>query len=235
MTLWDPEVDDRPTTITVGSTAYMINGEHYDRISAVLGIVAKPGLDKWRRQHGFVKSDQLLKDAAWLGTRVHAMIEDYCRRDDPSEGFCIGNQWIQVRGSELEPYYHGYAKWHEDNVRQTIMLETTVWSPEFGFAGTFDHFAELKDGRLALLDNKTSRYLSWTYRLQTAAYWGAVLEQKLLPEIDVRGIVHLSSKTPGSCRLVEYPPVTDARDWSVWLGVLDTYRMAQEYEDDWKH
>lgn len=255
------EIEDaRPPTITVGKTAYMINAEHYDRISAVLDIIAKPGLDKWKRKEGFVKADQLLKEAGRLGTVVHAMIESFCRGVDPWDGFWLAEhdkepEWIVVQGTRLEPYYRGYAVWHQQNVRQVILLEKTVWSTTHRYAGTFDHFAELTDfavdqmnagfekqelecrvpyGCLALLDNKTSKYLSWTYRLQTAAYRLAILEQDAAPFVDVRGIVHLSSKTPGSCRLFPYPPETDDRDTMVWLGVLDTHRMAEEYESDWR-
>jgi hypothetical protein len=257
---WDPEDDPRPPTITVGKTAYMINAEHYDRISAVIDVISKPGLDKWKRQKGFAEADRIMKESAWLGTRVHAICENYCKGVEYWPGFWLEQRdkepvWVQVQGTELEPYCHGYLAWHRDHIRSTILLETTVWSRTHGFAGTFDHFAELTDlavdevnaelekqklepsvpyGCLALLDNKTSGYLSWTYRLQTAAYVGSLLEQQLLPCVDLRGIVHMSSKKPGTCRLVPYPPETQERDWGVWLGVLDTYRMAQQYEDDWK-
>ena len=145
---WDIEVDTRPPTITVGPTAYMINAEHYDRISAVLDIIHKPGLEKWKREKGFVKADQIMKESAWLGTRVHALIERFCGGEVYWPGFWLevkpgaDPQWIQVQGTELESYCHGYIAWHRTHIKQTILLETTVWSATHGFAGTFDHFAE---------------------------------------------------------------------------------------------
>lgn len=242
----DIMLDSRTITVSQGADAYLIDDVEYDRISRVLDIIAKPGLDKWKREKGFIKADEIMRESQMLGKHVHAMVEEFNRGKDPWNGFWFTETnrpiWLKVNGDRLEPYYRGYAQWFEQRVRQVIMIERTVWSPTHGYAGTFDTFAELKgrdgeydyEGKLALLDNKTSKYLSWVYRLQLAAYELAALEQELIPDVDLRGIVFLSSKTPGTCRLVPYAPDTYLRDRAVWLGTLDLYRMGLEYEDDWK-
>lgn len=260
---WDLEEDDdpRPVTITQGPKAYMINAEHYDRISAVLDVINKPGIEKWKRKEGFEKADRLLKEANWRGTRVHAICERYCKGEPVLPDFMLYSPEekkevrVQVEGSELEPYYRGYVAWHRTHIKQTILLETTVWSPTHRYAGTFDHFAELTDlavdevnaefekkrlelrvpyGCLALLDNKTSGYVSATYALQLAAYELAILERRLLPNVDLRAVVHMSSKTPGSCVLVPYPPEEDEDDMDTWLGTLKLYRYMLAHDEDWK-
>lgn len=230
--IWTDEdldvVEGGQTTITQGADAYLINDRHYDRLTATLDIIAKPGLDAWKRKVGFVKADEIMKASAKLGHDVHAICEDINKGRDP---------WPRVRGTAYEPYYRAYTDWYERNVRQVILVERTTWSDEFGYAGTPDTYAELKGkfaGALALLDNKTSRYLSWTYRLQTAAYKRAMLERRQVPAVDMRGIVFLSSKTPGTCTLVDYDESQYEDEFAVYTGVLATYRMAKEYEDDWK-
>jgi hypothetical protein len=172
-----------------------------------------------------------------LGTRVHAMVEEILRGRDPWKGFWLTEagkepEWVPVEGGTLEPYYTAYVPWHEQTIRQVILIEQVVWSEEHGYAGTLDNFVELRDNRLALLDVKSSRYQSWVWRLQTSAYAGAVTEQRRVPEVDVRGIVHLSSKQPGTLRFVEY--WEHEREWGAWLSALDLHQLALAREDDWK-
>lgn len=206
---------------------YRINDDPYDRTTTVLDVVAKPGLDFWKRKHGYVEAARLLKEASDLGKLVHAMVEDICHGDDP---------WHRVEGTELEPYYRSYSDWYYANVKSVIYIEKVLWSDIHGYAGSLDQFVELKNGQLALLDVKTSRWASASWRLQTIAYKGAMLEQEITPYVDTRQIVHLSSKTPGSpASIHEYPEALDDHEWSAWLSTLETYRFfMKEHHNDWK-
>ena len=220
-------------------TCYRIDGIRYDRISAVLDVIAKPGLDAWEQKHGPEKAAQLLQEAGDTGTLVHALVERVDRGEVPWPGFLYedsdGFWWIQVQGGQLDPYYRAYCLWRPQHVRQTILAERVIWSEVYGYAGTFDKLDELLTGEIALLDVKSSGYLSWTYRLQTAAYVIAVLEhQHLVPDIDVRGIVHMSSKKLGTCRLVPYRGELEQAK-SRWLSALDVYQGSMEWADDWKY
>lgn len=210
-------------------TLYRVDGARYDRVSAALGVISKPGLDAWKQKHGPEEAARLLSEAGALGTRVHAMVERVCRDDDP---------WAEVEGTDLEPYYRCYVPWHEQHVRQVIMLEQVLWSEACGYAGTVDSVAELQgferipDGSIAVLDVKTSRSLSWPYRLQTASYMGAILERGLLSRVDIRGIIHMSSKKPGTLANVWYRD--HDTEWLRWLAALELYRGSLEWADDWK-
>lgn len=234
--------DGGQTTITQGGDAYLINDRHYDRITTVLNIIAKPGLEKWKRKVGFVKADEIMRESAILGKEVHAICEEVNKGRDPINGFWLAEggkqpRWVEVRGTRLQSYYDGYTDWYERNIRQVVLVERTTWSDEHGYAGTPDTYAELKGkfaGALALLDNKTSKYLSWVYRLQTAAYKYALLERRQVPAVDKRGIVFLSSKTPGTCTLVDYDESEYEDELFGFLSALFNYRMAERYDDDWK-
>lgn len=223
---------------------YRIDGQRYDRISKTLDVIAKPGLDQWKREKGFEEADRLMAEAARTGTIIHGMVERIQTDDDPWPAFELDldgeREWIQIEGTVLEKHYRAYVEWHERHVQEVLFVERVIWSEEYEIAGTFDDIMVLKNldrfpgNPVALLDVKSSRWLAWVYRLQTACYRRLVLEdRKLLPRIDLRGIIPLSTRKPGA----EVRPkwyLDHDKEWLRYTAALELHHASMEWADDWQ-
>jgi hypothetical protein len=105
-------------------------------------------------------------------------------------------------------------------------VETTVWHPTFGFAGTLDGLGvfEGRRPRKVLLDVKTgSDQDADLAGPQTAAYLEAA---RVLGLAGAEGVVERCSvhlRDDGTYRVV---PHTNRRDWQVFLAALELFNFA---------
>jgi hypothetical protein len=214
-------------------TLYRIDGFRYDRLSNILKIIHNEGIAKKQREVGFEAMDRQLAEANARGTKVHALCERIALEQDPWPSFVLDGQEIVLQDTELEPYYHSYKAWFGAHVKRVLFLERVLWSEELGVAGTFDQLLDLREFGVALLDIKTSRYLEWKMRLQTSFYRETALDQLLVPEIPLRGIVHLSSKKQGKeCTLRKYYDHEVA--FRRLTAAVELHQASMEWADDWK-
>jgi hypothetical protein len=147
-------------------------------------------------------------------------------------------------GRPLRPFVRSYARFALGEtfeiadrtvaVERVVMAEQAVWSERYGYAGTLDALVLLTDGRLAVVDIKTSKRLSWPYRLQTSAYVQA-LKETFGIVADVRLIVHLPSKKDGEVlRVIPYAGgFAQKDDFTTFWGALRLYRYRHHYQRDW--
>jgi predicted RecB family nuclease len=189
------------------------------RVSTVLSVIRNQGLDDWKRKVGFEEADRVSEESSALGTRVHAACEAI-NRGRPYE-----------LTDEIEPFAAAWTAWKDRHVEEILFAEEFVWSEEYGFAGTIDAVALLKNGLVALLDFKSSKYPHWEYRLQTVAYAVALREREGLP-VDRRALIQMPSKKPGTLNAIYYPD--DAYDWSLFRAALHLWKGQRHYADDWK-
>lgn len=98
-------------------------------------------------------------DAAKRGTEVHTI----------AEALVLGKQ-VQVP-QELAGHVDSAVKFMDQWQVRPVLIERTVGSYRYGYAGTFDLIADLPDGRRVLFDYKTSQSGIWPETaLQLAAY-----------------------------------------------------------------
>lgn len=100
----------------------------------------------------------VLNDLAELGTNVHEYIEWDLKGQ---QGFPPTVTSVQM--GEMVDQYH---RWKSEHVVEPLMVEETVYGD--GYAGTLDLVARI-DGKLCLLDVKTSRNVGDAHRWQIAA------------------------------------------------------------------
>lgn len=117
----------------------------------------------------------VLEDAADMGTWMHEYIQ------------------ADVNGSDLpypdmdkamDPHWEMVAEWEKFKSEHDVsphMTERTVWNGEAGYAGTLDGVWQI-DGRMVLMDIKTSRGLYSSTWMQLAALWNA--KEMFMPEDD---------------------------------------------------
>lgn len=129
--------------------------------------------------------------AANLGSRVHTVLEEYAGRKDSvdpglfsqpqsdEEANAVRN--LQVILDELKP--------------QIIASEFSIWSYEHGYSGTADLLCKV-DGKLVLVDLKTSKDVYSEMVLQLAAYRNADViitgsgKEVRMPKVDECHIWH---------------------------------------------
>jgi len=199
---------------------YEVDGIVYPRVSTILNVIAAPGLEAWRHKVGLEESRRIGREATGLGTRVHGVCEEI-NRDAAGGPVAL----------DIAPFIHAYSAWFEKNVAEVVAVEQFVWSVKHGYAGTLDLIADLKDGRRALVDLKTSNSVGESYRLQTAAYQLAALEAHAIG-CDVRLIVQMPSRRPGELYVTEFDD--DAGDQRAWRAALALYKWQRRHVDMWK-
>jgi len=171
----------------------------------------------------------LLKGAPWRdmvkkgerGTAVHVAIESW-------------NGGEPTVDPDLLPFVGGAIAFMEDHVERVIEGEVTVYSRTFQYAGTFDAIVNLKDGRTAIVDWKTSKGIYPEVALQLAGYANAEFigdddgTERPLPQLDVGIVVHLPGDGTYKAREIELTP----RLWKTFQALRTLQKWKDDYEQD---
>jgi hypothetical protein len=188
---------------------YMVEGRRFPSVTTILSIIANPHLERWRGEIGNEAADRISNLASQFGTDVHdltALADQGMMLDPPPD---------------MESLCHQWKYWVESNVKEFLMVEETVYSMKWGFAGTLDRSALLRTGELAILDIKTGR-LKKEIGMQLIAY-GMAHEEMGKGRIERRIAVCLNRKT----RKLELKPYEDPADREAFLWALGLWRYLR--------
>jgi ATP-dependent exoDNAse (exonuclease V) beta subunit len=163
-----------PSEFICTDNHYLIKGIKYARVTRINSVINKPELRAWYAKTGATKAKEILKTRSGFGSTVHKMIE------------------VTLKGEKLSDNYDSFLmdsitifnKWLGLHKVVAQELEQHLWSEQYHYAGTCD-FIGLFDGKLYILDWKTSRGIYDEYWLQMAAYVQAFYE---LTGLKVEGI-----------------------------------------------
>jgi hypothetical protein len=103
-------------------------------------------------------NNKALKEAGFIGTDFHNIAENI------GKGIALP----EIKEPRVKEWVDLFNTWLGENVKRFIETEKDVYTDRY--CGTLDALVELKDGRIALLDYKTSKYIYDTHHLQVAAY-----------------------------------------------------------------
>ena len=149
------------------ASGYTIDGVWYPRVTKIVSVKAKPALLYFYAEAANYKDGYAItQKSAEEGTLVHNIIEglllDKKPNIDPS----------------VKPAIDAFMKfWEEKNIQVAPdLIERRVVSYDHRYAGTVDAIA-LIDGKLGVLDIKTSQAIYRDYNLQTSAYMDALKHQ----------------------------------------------------------
>lgn len=166
---------------------YTIAGVWYPRVTKILEIKSKPGLEQFFREVGDYASAEAIKNkSAEEGSLLHSTIEQYVRGELTT--IPEGLQASVVAFEEFQKKRH--ILFYPD------LIEKQVWSLRYRYAGTVDALVSI-GGRFGVLDIKTSSGFYPEYNLQTAAYVFALRELEVkralaLPqEVETRWILRI--------------------------------------------
>jgi hypothetical protein len=169
---------------------YYAEGNFYPSVTTILEAYPKDAAYfKWIKEVG-TDADTIRDEAGRRGSVVHDLTERYDNGEEVSLLNMDGN--LQFKMSEWA-MFERYVDFINRFKPEYIMNEQNFVSARLGFAGTIDRLAML-DGKLTLIDIKTSNNIHDSYWLQLAAYSRLVAEETNF-EIEQYGILHLNAKT----------------------------------------
>ncbi len=154
------------------ASGYTIDGVWYPRVTKIVTIKAKPALYRYYGEAANFKAAQsATQKSAEEGTLVHETVEAFLLGQKPEVD------------SSIQPAVEAFLDfWSKKNI-QVIpeLVEKRVVSFDYRYAGTVDAIA-LVDGKLGVLDIKTSQAIYRDYNLQTAAYMDALRNTSQTPQ-----------------------------------------------------
>lgn len=126
----------------------------------------KDGITEEKIYDGCTLHEERKKEAAAIGDEVHKWIDE----------FEIGNKPEMPESKEAQIGINAYLEWKENNKVKILSSERVVYSKKHDYIGKLDQEAKV-NGKLCLVDIKTSNGLYNTYGMQTAAYLKADEEE----------------------------------------------------------
>lgn len=160
------------------SDRYMYNGKNVPRVTEVLSkMISEEKLMSWANSLGFKhqRYKDVLSKAAVFGTKIHHGIECFLKgekvpEDTPSICFKAFQEWWKI----IETTDYEIV-----GQEQKLVCE---W-----YGGTYDCLMKI-NGKLYLIDFKTSNHVTYKYYLQLAAYSKVLREKK---NINIDGVLIL--------------------------------------------
>lgn len=159
--------------INVTDSSYEYNGIVVPRTTHILSsMLHEEYLMQWANTIGLYKRKKYIDErekAAYIGTCAHELIEDYMNNNTYDiNKFNIRdiNEYNMVKNA-IESYELWYNTIIQDNIVEILGMEQRLSCPWFG--GTYDMLIKI-NGKVYLVDFKTSNHISYKYCLQVAAY-----------------------------------------------------------------
>lgn len=170
---------------------YVIDGIWYPRVTSIVNIKAKPALYRfYGGLSSFAEGEMIKNNSANEGTMVH----------EAAEKVFVGEP-VEVN-PRIKPSVDALAEFmNERDIHiDSDWIEKRIINYNERYAGTIDALA-LIDGKFGVLDVKTSIEIYRDYNLQTAAYFGSLIEE--FPTLQTRWILRIDqSQKCGKCNAV---------------------------------
>lgn len=183
------EISDDHKQITLpDSRYYRRNGQYYPSVTYVLGYYPKgKHFEEWLKNMGR-SADYIVRKAAEDGTIVHEMAETYLNGEEVN---FLNQHGTPQYDPDIWLMFLRFVEFWETYNPKLIETEVHLFSDELRVAGTCDLICEI-DGKIWLLDLKTSNHIQTTYEIQTAVY-GQCYEECYGKKIDNYGVLWLKS------------------------------------------
>lgn len=176
----------------VSETPYIFNNHYVPRVTAILSsMLHEDYIVKWSNYLGFKrqKYEIVLNEAAQKGSYTHNSIENFIQNDKDID---INSIPIKFQNAVKNAYDSFQLWWNiitQNNI-EILMQEEKLACEWFG--GTLDLLIKI-NGKIYLLDFKTSNHPSYKYFLQLSAYKYMLKETRGI-ELDGCGIIMLDKE-----------------------------------------
>lgn len=221
------------------NNGYVIGDVWYPRVTSIINIKAKPALYRFYAElNNFAEGEEIKRKSAEEGTRVHEAVEAILTGREP------------VIDSDIAPAISAFKEFIEErNVQvDSEWVERRVVNHNERYAGTIDSVA-LIDGKLGVLDIKTSAGIFRDYTLQLAAYFSPIQEElhglqtRWILRVDQNQICNICGatrrekggrikvKAPYPSNSIDYR--TCGHDWSLVRGIIELKEFPY-WQDDFQ-
>lgn len=228
---------ERPTTIRDAKRLGL-----YPSVTGILGILSKPGLEKWKLDQVALATLRIPKvqeesedywcsrvrtaafeqveQAADLGTMIHGALEAAMAGEPYAE--------------DLRAYVEPVLAWKEQVGIEIVDREIRLVNRQHGFAGTADVLFRYGRNGIGILDYKTRKTKPGeevqaydNQAMQLAAYGATYFGEENIGRI-LAGNVFISTTEPGRVVVVKHPDVM--RDWQAFRMVAALWRYKNGYD-----
>lgn len=222
-------------------------GQRLPSVTTILGLLNKPGLVPWAYNLGLAGKDmEAARDgAADAGTIAHWWAEQDIKAPLPP-----GSDWKESRPnyvilggkaprkvylSDIDPEvlakaegaFEAYRTWKSMTRLELVASEVSLVSEELGFGGTLDAIGKI-DGKLLLIDFKTSNGTYWDHLLQIAAY-GRLWNENHAPDEHVQGYQLIRfGKEEGDFHQSHFPQLEKA--WMCFAHLVPVYSLKKQID-----
>ena len=202
---------------------YILEEKRLPSVTEILAIVAKPYLIPWANRMGLQGVDLMEYNAEFtnLGTLVHGKIESYYNNTEFDD--TAYPEAMKLKANEL---FGKFLNWESGRKIFPLFNELPMICHRFG--GTIDAVVEM-DGKLTIIDWKTSREIYPEYFAQLSAYFYLMRYGKpMIGEPDFHQRVIDTGKRIEQVAVVQIPK--DGEPASRIIPVKsDEFRVAWEF------
>ncbi len=215
------------------ASGYTIDGIWYPRVTKIVEIKAKPALYRYYGEAtSFEAAKAATENSAREGTLIHETLQKFLIGENPEISPAIAPAVTEAMN---------FIKKYDIKV-DPLYIEKRICHTEHRYAGTIDSLA-LINGRVGVLDIKTSQAVYRDYNLQTSAYM-AVLSHEI-KNLETRWIFRVDQiKTCFNCGATLRPKggrdkirsrfggcAENNHAWSELTGVCELKEIP-EWKDD---
>lgn len=228
-------IDFASRQITFLDTRFYLteSGNYVPSVTTILDCYPKPAaFYDWLKKVG-EDADTIRDEAGDRGSTVHKLTERY----DAGEEVNLIDESGSIDYKLLEwAMFERYVEFRRRFPVNIIHSELHLLSDKLGFAGTLDRVIEF-NGRVLIIDIKTSNSLYDHYWLQMAAYKQLLAEVQPDLKIDGTAVLWLNAQTrtegkAGTCQgkgwqLIERKPEDAANDWPLFQATHNLWKAER--------
>ncbi len=235
-----------------GNHSYKVNGERCKiSVTSVTGMMDKPALKFWSVkmmkeylfsffetvankysheslleaiEEGSKAHTKFKEKAADLGTQVHDWAEQYILYE-----LGINKERPVVKKEYDERVKNGvlaFLQWVDEHKIKFIASEQLLYSKKYKYCGIADCIAKV-DGKLTLVDFKTSNYMAIEYFAQVSAYAYADMEES--GKGYYQSLILKFSKETGDFEQKIRSKEEMKEDYKAFLGLLEVKKWSDKY------
>ena len=179
---YDLEYDDK-------AHSYKVEGVKVPSVTRVVDGCFPKDLTHWALSIGQEEYDKVINDALEVGNDTHQWIEDYINYGHACEN--TDGLW---RCNQILKTVKAFLEWEEEYNPEWIDAERKVYCYKYKYAGTVDAVAKI-NGRVCVIDFKTSKKIYKPYHLQVTAYAQAIKRMDGLRRWPLGVILRLDKET----------------------------------------
>lgn len=141
---------------------------------------------------------------------------------------------IEEMKEQAENGIRSFLKWYNENDVEILFSERLTYSKKHNYVGTADLIARV-NGKLSLVDYKTSSGVYNDHRFQVSAYWNSVDEEGFIGDkIEQALILHFDKDTGDFGEPVTINKTDHKKNLKAFIGLLAVKERSKVLDKEWR-